>query len=152
PGRDPQYLQPPLRGPGVRGRDRRLRARPPLRGLRHASLDGVRQAGLGLPEPAHRHRQAQGPRQPGDRRLGGRVRPRGAPPEPPAQQEPAGEQGDLPEVAVFYRYSQWDGTQQIAPFDADELMEALSDDLMEYGDLRSALQRLYRWGDEGRLS
>src|SRR4051794_15452509 len=51
-----------------------------------------------------------------------------------------------------FRYSRWDGTQQVAPFDADELMEALSDDLMEYGDLRSALQRLYRWGDEGRLS
>jgi len=51
-----------------------------------------------------------------------------------------------------FRYSRWDGTQQINPFDADELMEALADDLMEYGDLRSALQRLYRWGDEGRLT
>ena len=31
--------------------------------------------------------------------------------------------------------------------DADEILEALSDDLMSYGDLQSALQRLYRWGD-----
>jgi uncharacterized protein with von Willebrand factor type A (vWA) domain len=47
---------------------------------------------------------------------------------------------------MLYRYSRWDGTQDIPPLDADELMEALSDDLIADGDLRSALQRIMRWG------
>ncbi len=46
------------------------------------------------------------------------------------------------------RYSRWDGTQQISPLDADELMRAMSDDLMQNGDLDLALQRLFRWGFE----
>ena len=46
------------------------------------------------------------------------------------------------------RYSRWDGTQQIAGLDADEIMRALSDDLMQNGDLQRALQRLFRWGFE----
>src|SRR5215472_19053105 len=44
------------------------------------------------------------------------------------------------------RYSRWDGTQNLDALDADEVMDALSDDLMSYGDLSAALQRLYRWG------
>ncbi len=47
---------------------------------------------------------------------------------------------------MLYRYSRWDGSQEIAPFEADDLMDDLADDLMESGDLRSALQRLLRWG------
>src|SRR6266566_979829 len=47
-----------------------------------------------------------------------------------------------------FRYSRWDGTQNLDSLDADEVLEALSDDLMSYGDLSSALQRLYRWGNE----
>ncbi len=47
-----------------------------------------------------------------------------------------------------FRYSRWDGTQHLDAPDADEVLEALSDDLMSYGDLSSALQRLYRWGNE----
>ena len=46
------------------------------------------------------------------------------------------------------RYSRWDGTQQIAPLDADEVMRAISDDLMQNGDLDLALRRLFRWGFE----
>jgi len=46
------------------------------------------------------------------------------------------------------RYSRWDGTQQIGTLDADELMRAMSDDLMQDGDLNRALQRLFRWGFE----
>jgi uncharacterized protein with von Willebrand factor type A (vWA) domain len=49
---------------------------------------------------------------------------------------------------VSYRYSRWDGTQHLEPLDADEVLEALSEDLMSYGDLSAALQRLYRWGSE----
>src|SRR5688572_22490705 len=46
------------------------------------------------------------------------------------------------------KYSRWDGTQQITGLDADEIMRALSDDLMQNGDLQRALQRLFRWGFE----
>ncbi|MDQ3780821.1 MAG: VWA domain-containing protein [Chloroflexota bacterium] len=46
------------------------------------------------------------------------------------------------------RYSRWDGTQEISPLSADDLMRAMSDDLMHDGDLNRALQRLFRWGFE----
>src|SRR5579884_1181038 len=46
----------------------------------------------------------------------------------------------------YYRYSRWDGTQQIEPFDPEELLEQLSDDLLADGDLRSGLQRLMQMG------
>jgi len=49
---------------------------------------------------------------------------------------------------VSYRYSRWDGTQHLDPLDADEVLDALSEDLMSYGDLSAALQRLYRWGSD----
>ncbi|MBX6342106.1 MAG: VWA domain-containing protein, partial [Thermomicrobiaceae bacterium] len=45
-----------------------------------------------------------------------------------------------------FRYSRWDGTQRIDPFDADEILEAISDDVLADGDLSRALQRLFRWG------
>jgi len=51
---------------------------------------------------------------------------------------------------VIIRYSRWDGTQQLFPLDADELMEAMSDDLMDDGDLWRALQRMFRWGAENQ--
>ena len=47
---------------------------------------------------------------------------------------------------MLYRYSRWDGTQEVSPFTPENLMDRLADDLMEDGDLRSALQRLLRWG------
>lgn len=43
------------------------------------------------------------------------------------------------------RYSAWDGSQQI-PWDADEVMKALADDLIEYGDLRWAMRNLMSRG------
>lgn len=49
-----------------------------------------------------------------------------------------------------FRYSRWDGTQQLGALDADELMEAMSDDLMDEGDLWKALQRLFRRGAENQ--
>ena len=48
------------------------------------------------------------------------------------------------------RYSRWDGTQHVADFNADDLMEAISDDVLADGDLERALQRLMRWGMDGR--
>jgi uncharacterized protein with von Willebrand factor type A (vWA) domain len=45
-----------------------------------------------------------------------------------------------------FQYSRWDGSQNVDAVDADDVLDALSDDLMSYGDLSAALQRLYRWG------
>src|SRR5256884_6001595 len=44
------------------------------------------------------------------------------------------------------RYSRWDGTQNLDELDPDDVLDALSADLMSYGALSAALQRLYRWG------
>jgi len=50
-----------------------------------------------------------------------------------------------------YRYSEWDDTQQVAPFDADDVMDAMADKLIEDGDLQRALNDMYRRGDRGAL-
>ena len=50
-----------------------------------------------------------------------------------------------------YRYAQWDDTQHIDPFNADDLMEAMAEKLIEDGDLQRALRDLYRRGDRGAL-
>jgi uncharacterized protein with von Willebrand factor type A (vWA) domain len=52
-----------------------------------------------------------------------------------------------------YGYSRWDGTQRIEGLDADDILDALSDDYMEGGSLQQALQRLMREGmrtEDGR--
>ncbi len=41
------------------------------------------------------------------------------------------------------RYTRWDGTQQVSPLDADDLMRAMSDQLMRDGDILNALRRLF---------
>ncbi len=46
------------------------------------------------------------------------------------------------------RYSAWDGSQQLA-LDAAEIMSALTDDVMEHGDLRWALRNLMSRGLQG---
>lgn len=50
-----------------------------------------------------------------------------------------------------YRYSHWDGTQDVSAVDADDLMEAMSDDLMSHGDLGQALRNLMRRGMQGNI-
>ncbi|HLQ34492.1 MAG TPA: VWA domain-containing protein [Chloroflexota bacterium] len=50
----------------------------------------------------------------------------------------------------IFRYSRWDGTQQVFPFTADDIMEALSDDLLADGDLWNALERIMQWGLDGQ--
>ncbi len=45
-----------------------------------------------------------------------------------------------------FRYSEWDGTQDIFELDADELMEELGRNLMSYGDLSYALRQMQRGG------
>src|SRR5215467_10847176 len=44
------------------------------------------------------------------------------------------------------RYSRWDGTQQIDDLDADDLLNAMADDLTVDGDIWSALRRLFQRG------
>src|SRR2546423_11269821 len=46
----------------------------------------------------------------------------------------------------IYRYSGWDGTQRIMPFDADAIMEAISEDVLAHGDVRRALEKLMQQG------
>ncbi len=52
------------------------------------------------------------------------------------------------------RYSRWDGTQRLPDLEADEILKALSDDVMAEGDLAEALRRLmdrgWRSGDPTR--
>ncbi len=45
-----------------------------------------------------------------------------------------------------FRYSQWDGTQEISDLDPSEVLSSLSDDLMNYGDLRHAIRSLLQRG------
>ena len=49
-----------------------------------------------------------------------------------------------------YRYSRWDGTQNIFDIDADELMDLLSDDILNRGDIMQALRDLFRQGMQNR--
>ena len=46
----------------------------------------------------------------------------------------------------FYRFSRWDGTQQVPPIDGEGLMEQLSDHLVAHGDIASALRSLAQRG------
>jgi uncharacterized protein with von Willebrand factor type A (vWA) domain len=45
-----------------------------------------------------------------------------------------------------HRYSQWDGSQQIFELDADQLMDLLSEDILNHGDVMQALRDLLRQG------
>ena len=58
-------------------------------------------------------------------------------------------------MAMRYRYSEWDGTQEIPHLDADQILDALSDDLMNFGDLQHALRNLMQRGmrtpQQGRM-
>jgi uncharacterized protein with von Willebrand factor type A (vWA) domain len=67
----------------------------------------------------------------------------------------SGASGTVPDgLAAWARYSAWDGSQQVADLDADEILNALADDVMAEGDLSEALRRLmergWRMGDPTR--
>ena len=47
---------------------------------------------------------------------------------------------------MVFRYTQWDGTQSIESLDPDDLLDLLSQDLLEDGDLKRALERLLMRG------
>jgi uncharacterized protein with von Willebrand factor type A (vWA) domain len=48
-----------------------------------------------------------------------------------------------------FRYSRWDGRQQLPAFDADDVLDALSEDILAEGDVRRALRRLMQRGLPG---
>src|SRR5213596_1074633 len=45
-----------------------------------------------------------------------------------------------------FRYSEWDGTQEIPSLDPDDILAGLTDDLMNFGDLQHALRNLLQRG------
>jgi uncharacterized protein with von Willebrand factor type A (vWA) domain len=47
---------------------------------------------------------------------------------------------------VLFRYSRWDGSQNVPDFSADDVLDEIADDILGYGDLKSALQRLMNQG------
>jgi len=49
-------------------------------------------------------------------------------------------------MASRFRYSMWDGTQEVADLDPDKILDNLSDDLMNFGDLQHALRNLLQRG------
>ena len=54
-----------------------------------------------------------------------------------------------------YGYTRWDGTQRIEGLDADDILNALSDEYLEEGNLQQALKRLMQEGirtEDGRRS
>jgi uncharacterized protein with von Willebrand factor type A (vWA) domain len=51
-----------------------------------------------------------------------------------------------PLLARAARYARWDGTQTIPALDADEILDAMADDVMAEGDLGEALRRLMERG------
>ncbi len=50
-----------------------------------------------------------------------------------------------PRYTSLLRYSQWDGSQKVE-LDADDILSALSEDLMEFGDLQQAMRYLMQRG------
>jgi uncharacterized protein with von Willebrand factor type A (vWA) domain len=45
-----------------------------------------------------------------------------------------------------YRYSEWDGSQDVPPLDADDVLASITDDLLDFGDLQHALRNLLQRG------
>ena len=51
-----------------------------------------------------------------------------------------------PALAPAARYRAWDGSQDVPDLTADELVDALADDVLEHGDVEEALRRLMQRG------
>ena len=49
-------------------------------------------------------------------------------------------------VARRSTYSRWDGTQDVPDLDADALLQAMGDELIEHGDPEAALRRMMQHG------
>ena len=64
----------------------------------------------------------------------------------PGRRQSANADGTLARQA---RYSRWDGTQSIVDLEADEILDALAEDVMAEGDIGEALRRLIERGWRG---
>jgi hypothetical protein len=53
---------------------------------------------------------------------------------------------------MLFRYRAWDGTQEVDPLTAEELLEALADEILDNGDIEAALHNVLRYGDQGRIN
>ena len=74
--------------------------------------------------------------------LGGRVSP-----DRTRRRRPRGAgAGDDAGLAAHARFAAWDGRQEVPDLDADEILDALADDVMAEGDLGEALRRLLERG------
>src|SRR3989441_10937753 len=71
--------------------------------------------------------------------------------EDPAPRDPRNEPPGLARPFADVRYSRWDGTQRLDALEAEELLGAMSDELLSGGDLETAMARLARWGIPGRM-
>jgi uncharacterized protein with von Willebrand factor type A (vWA) domain len=49
-------------------------------------------------------------------------------------------------MTLRFRYSEWDGSQDIPSLDPDDILAGLTDDLMNFGDLQHALRNLLQRG------
>lgn len=49
-------------------------------------------------------------------------------------------------MAMRYRYTRWDGTQEVPALDPDQILDNVTDDLMNFGDLQHALRNLMQRG------
>ena len=45
-----------------------------------------------------------------------------------------------------YRYSRWDGSQQVFDMDEEDIMGSLSDDILAHDDINRALRNLFQRG------
>ncbi len=52
-------------------------------------------------------------------------------------------------MALLFQYSRWDGTQEVFPLDEDALMDELSEQLLNHGDVNTALRNMMRRGLQG---
>ena len=52
-------------------------------------------------------------------------------------------------MVTGYRYSMWDGSQHPFDLDEDDILEALSEDIMNHGDVNRAMRNLMRQGMSG---
>jgi uncharacterized protein with von Willebrand factor type A (vWA) domain len=57
----------------------------------------------------------------------------------------------FPEAFGEIRYRRWDGTQRLDGIEAEELLAAMSDELLSGSDLEDAMARLARWGIPDRM-
>src|SRR5207237_8396327 len=69
----------------------------------------------------------------------------------PAPSDPRNDPPGLAQPFRDVQYSRWDGTQRLDALEAQELLGAMSDELLSGGDLEDAMARLSRWGIPGRM-